>query len=247
MASVTVTGIEQLAKTFEAIPARLHLKVLSKGLVAAAEPMLKVARVNAAKFARSWELGGGRTMTVAGGSKRRTGPHLFASLGTRAKVFTYGQTSFVAAGAVYPAAAHAHLLEFGHRMVVGGTIKRIPPEGLTRFKVFRALRSGRGYWTYSSLRSTPGSAWTNEKVWMPRIGGGGVFAYLHGRPGTTPKSKRTGERGGGRVVGQVPGRPWMGPAFSSTQTQMLAAMVTVCNENIEKECAKVAKEFGGVV
>lgn len=80
------------------------------------KPLLSKSKANAKSILAA---------AMARGYKRRRGKHLFESIGSRLRVYTNKGTTFVAAGGLYREGGfHAHLVEFGHKVVSGGTMAR---------------------------------------------------------------------------------------------------------------------------
>lgn len=147
--TTVVVGIKELAKVFEQLPERLERKVLRAALKAGSKPLLTRARARAQRLARhEWRtLSTGKRLRVASWQDHdpSSRTHLFETLGTRPKTYTRSGVVYLAAGPMYAGGQHGHLVEHGHRMVVGGTVARIKGKaiGKTRYAKNRAL-TGRG-------------------------------------------------------------------------------------------------------
>ena len=169
--SATLTGGWALRRVLRMLPDRVYRKVVRQMTGRMATPIVKAAK---------------RNLEAVQSDKAR---------GVLAKNITKRNKTYIRLGAVvtvvgakWSEAPHAHLVEFGHRMVVGGTVERL-------------------------------------------------------RGGTTPLSKQTGKRGGGRVVGFVKAKPFMRPAFDSTKGQVMAIAERALRIGVEREAKKLAKTW----
>lgn len=113
---VKIEGIEELNKTLEQLGARMERKITRQALSKASTDFVRVARSNAKKILAD---------AMKKGYRRKKGEHLYKTLTKRVKTYAKNGVVFCAAGpAGSGRAPHKHLVEFGHRIVTGGTAER---------------------------------------------------------------------------------------------------------------------------
>jgi HK97 gp10 family phage protein len=168
--SATLTGDKELRAALNILPDRIYRKVVRQMTGKMATPIVSAAKRNL-KAVQSEKARG----VLAKGLRKKT------------KTYKADGSVVTIVGGKFPEAAHAHLVEFGHRMVVGGTVSRL------------------------------------KKQW------------------SASRSSRTGKRGGGRVVGFVPAKPFMRPAYDATKGQAMAIAEQALRVGIEREAKKLAK------
>ena len=173
---IGISGIQQITSTLNRLPDRLVNKVMRQAVRKGIKKFESAIRSNARGMLR-----GHGHIDAASIEKNII-----------TKVKTYGSTAtiFAIAGVARSAdraAPHAHLVEFGHRMVTRGTVERLNSE---------------------------------------RSAG---------------RSRRTGRRGGGRVIGFVPPVPFVRRAFDANAQGVKLAIVAEIGRGAEKEVAKMAK------
>ena len=163
-------GDKELLRALNLLPDRIYRKVVRQMTGRMATPVVKAAK---------------RNLKAVQSDKARG--VLVKNLRKKTKTYKADGAVVTLVGGKWPEAAHAHLVEFGHRMVVGGTVER--------------------------------------------LGGG-----------PTPVSKRTGVRGGGRVVGFVPAQPFIRRAFDATKGQAMAIAERALRVGVKREAKKLAKQ-----
>lgn len=131
---------------------------------------------------------------------------------------------------------YMHRRGFGAGVVIG------PRRGFTRI----AVRGRRGWRSarHGEMFSSPGGARAIKRTPANyahlveeghRIVVGGTAFRLGGkRAGKAARSLRTGMRGGGRVVGTVPGRGFMRRGWAAAQSAVYHAVVNALSEGIAK-------------
>jgi len=121
--AMTLEGVDKVNAVLRELGPRIERKVTRGAMSGAATPVVKAARANA------------RTHKRSGG--------LAKSAGKRVKTYTKNGVVYVAVGYLWKKGGyHGHLVEFGHRMVVGGTIRR--DSGRTAAKSKRTGKRGGG-------------------------------------------------------------------------------------------------------
>jgi hypothetical protein len=104
-----VLGEKELRAVLNELGPRIERKVTRGAMSDAAAPIVKAARGNAR-------------------ARKKTG-NLAKSAGKRVKSYAKDGVVYVAAGYLYTKGGfHGHLVEFGHRIAKGGTLKLIPQE-----------------------------------------------------------------------------------------------------------------------
>jgi len=110
MAKMKLTGVGETIKALDRLQQRVYKKTVSASLRKGAVIVARQARANARKIADPG---------------RDEGKHLHQTISRRTKRYNAGQTVYIAVGPKWPGGAHGYLVEYGHRMVVGGTVERI--------------------------------------------------------------------------------------------------------------------------
>lgn len=229
--TMKLEGIDSLIALLRQLPTNVAGKLVKPAMQEAGNLLKAQVRMRAYQQLQAAE---GR-----GYKRKKKGPHLYATAATRAKMYRKGETTFVAVGFDYKAGgSHAHLVEFGHRIVHGGTLNG----GITAAGA-RLLRShgfvkgdyagppvlhGRGKGKPRKLRG----AWKDTATGKVREGS--FFGKFFGG---------TRIRGGGKVGGMTKAYPILGPAFSQMQRPM---MIAIENElkKIEGEAVRLAGNVG---
>jgi hypothetical protein len=226
MASVAIEGLDGLIATLRALPPNVAGKLIKPAMQQAGDLLKEKTRQNAYKVLMAAE---------RLGYKRKTGRHLYETAATRAKTYRSGNTTFVAVGFDYTAGgSHAHLVEKGHAIVKGGTLKGITVAG-KRF--LHSQGWAQGDWVSGEVLhgKRKGQPRTTKGAWKFR--GGGIT--LSTAFGTHLYGKRIA--GGGRATGgRTSPKPMLGPAFDLMARPML---ITIENElrKIGVEAERLAK------
>ena len=112
--TATIAGAAELVKMLTQLGPRIERKITRGAMTMAATPVVRQIKANAKGM-------------VAGGAKRKHGkPHLYQTIGKRTKTYAKKGVVYVAVGPLYKLGGyHGHLVEFGHRIVKGGSIARI--------------------------------------------------------------------------------------------------------------------------
>ena len=190
---MVVMGDKQLATNLSALPVKIRLKVLRRAALFGCKPIASAARKLVPRSQAS----------DPGAGQKHLGQKLLAkSIGTVVRRYKTGGTYTAVVGprktggknipaTIDRRKGHGnigHLIESGHRIVVGGTTART---------------SGR-------------------------------------QAGQAAASRRTGQRGGGRVVGFVPGRAFMRLAFQQQQGPAMTRVRAEMAKGLQREAAKLA-------
>jgi HK97 gp10 family phage protein len=119
-----VMGERELRAVLNELGPRIERKITRGAMGAAAGPIVKAARKNA------------RARKITGG--------LAKSAGKRVKTYTKDGVVFVAAGYLWKQGGyHSHLVEFGHRIAKGGTLKRLGKHATGASKVTKLRGVGK--------------------------------------------------------------------------------------------------------
>ncbi len=113
-----VYGVEDLAAALGTLSERVQKNVVQKVMAAAMVPLMQEMRANIRRMTKeSNKPGRGRLHRAdAIGIKQARGRH----------------AAFGVVGPIYAIAPHAHLIEFGHRIVTGGTASRTTSTGIVK-------------------------------------------------------------------------------------------------------------------
>ncbi len=177
--AVTITGVKEMERSLRLLPERVSKRVVRKAVIKATSIFEDTIRskTSAVKDTGKFQASANkRIRTYAGGGV------VVGIAGYR--VFDLAKVG----GKLYPSNLDS-LLEFGHRVVVGGTVER--------------LESG----THKSLKAA--------------------------------KSKVTGKRGEGRVVGETKAFHVVRGSFDSTRFRVAGALNSEIAKGIEKEATKL--------
>ena len=207
---IKITGLEQLQENLKLLPQRVQNTVVRDALEAGGAVIAFAARMGAYRILR---------MAESWGYKRKKGKHLYETIGTRAKMYRQGVTSFLAVGPLYKEGGyHGHLIEFGHRIVRGGTLSKpgimpgITARGKRQLKTLGVVYKRRRWQTISGKV-------IGKKMGMKYRG----FAI----------------RGGGIAGGMTKPRRFMAPAFDSRKYQALDKITAMMEKGIAREAAKL--------
>jgi HK97 gp10 family phage protein len=113
--TVKLEGAEELIEHLKTLGPKIERKVVRGAISKASTLYVRAARKNARRILRQAEKKGYR---------RKQGQHLYETIAKRIKTYVKNGVVFCASGPRAKLAPHAHLLEFGHRIVVGGSVKR---------------------------------------------------------------------------------------------------------------------------
>lgn len=250
----TVSGLPELKAGLEALRYRVQNKVVRKALEAAAVPITAAATANALRHRRQAEVRG---------YKDKDTLQLNRTIGTRVKTYRRGGTLFLAAGPLYKMGGyHGHLVEFGHRIVKGGTLAEggHTPGMSAAGKLWLrkvGLRAER-----ESVESLSRNKKRGKRKWVTkwRYRAEGVPGFnlprMHMRfgqdydPEDLARRYEVRLRGGGRVIrkgffgraARTKAYPYMAPAFAATKAAALSIFLEECKRGID-EAAKDAKNL----
>lgn len=115
--TVDILGLEETLAALKTLGAQVEREATKPAIQAGANVVTVVARAEAKKHSPG---AAERKIT-----RKMTDPHLFEKVAFRLRTYQKGNVVFAAVGEEAKGAQHAHLVEFGHRMVVGGSVARI--------------------------------------------------------------------------------------------------------------------------
>ncbi|MFA5234972.1 MAG: HK97 gp10 family phage protein [Sulfurimonas sp.] len=241
-----IEGLDALLKVLQQLPPNVSGKLVKPAMREAGDMLAGELHRNAYKQ---------RVAAEGRGYKDRDNIQLNKTAGTRAKVYRKGSGFYVAVGFDYSkGGSHGHLVEFGHRIVRGGTLAgegRTP--GITAAGI-RFMRS-KGFikGTYESGKVLHGKRKGKPRMVSGFAKGGNV--YKSSDIGMTVMGRQV--RGGGRVVmkagaGLLSGGmrtkpcPMLGPAWETMKRPM---MIAIENElrKIERTAVRLAGNVRGGV
>jgi hypothetical protein len=148
-----------------------------------------------------------------------------------------------------PGGYHGYLVEMGHRMVVGGSVTRLrgrsriaPIEAKGKVYTWKAYIAGRSQYRsrikrlreYLAKRGAAYAMLGRDAERQAR--GGGMTELLRGAIETGGMYRQaSGRRGRGRVVGNVRGYPFLGPAWTAARGTVLRILEQYIAGGIIKE------------
>ena len=111
MGGMKLTGERRLLRSLKALPDRVYRKAVRQTMGRAATPVVKAARRAAKRHANP---------------KRTEGKHLFQTIAKRTRTYQTKGVIYTTVGPTWPAGAHGHLVEFGHRLPDGRMARAFP-------------------------------------------------------------------------------------------------------------------------
>lgn len=170
--------------------------------------------------------------------RKKPGPHLSDTTKTRAKTYRKGGTLFVAIGfsRIDGGGYHAHLVEYGHRSVKGGTLSTDKGMNAAGERFLKSLG-----WTKGDHES--GTVLRGRNKGKPKILKGAWKLGNEVKRGKAFGALYLGKRlrGGGKLTGtRTKAYPMLGPAWQRMARPML---ITIENElrKIGPEAVRLAK------
>lgn len=127
---ISQTGLDEIESQLARIPMKMRERAMARGFERGGKIIAERAKQLRPK-------GGPRT-----GVKRHH-KHLRDTIGVVVRHYGYGVWLTVV-GPQHPAGAHGHLVEHGHRMVVGGSVKPLPGSQRVSAPTARGGRTGKG-------------------------------------------------------------------------------------------------------
>ena len=233
-----VEGIEPLMNVLRKLPTNVAGKLVKPAMREAGKLLQGQLRSNAIK-----QLAG----ATSRGYKRKSGKHLSASTGTRAKMYRKGTSVFVAVGFAYKEGGyHGHLVELGHQNVKGGTLsvqgrkagvtaagnRWLAQHGLEKALMPKFVLRGKNKGKLRKDKGVAGYQYVGQKAWL------GMAPGKFYKVGDRVFGRKI--RGGGKASGgRTRAYPMLGPAF---QTMARPMLITVENElkKIEAEAVRLA-------
>lgn len=234
--TVQIEGVDGIVALLRKLPSNVAGKLVKPAMQRAGQMLTDKLHWNALQ-----QLQGAR----ARGYKDRDAFSLYKTAAARTKTYRSGNTTFVAVGFSYKAGGyHGHLVEFGHRIVRGGTLPHGGSEGDLTAAGKRWLTAQgwvKGNYTGSLVLH-------GRRKGKPRIIRGGWRDASTGKTvsGSFFGKKYLGRqiRGGGVATGGMTRKyPMLGPAFQVMQGPMLAA-IEIELKKIGPEAERLAKNVG---
>jgi len=194
---VHVTGLDGITAMLQGLPAEMRANIVAEGVKRGARPMEIAAKRFAKRSERTGRLRNSITTIVRKYPANGTAVAIMGPV-----VEGWGKSQFKRAtkGVTTPAVKYAHLVEFGHNIAKGGSLR---PE-------------------YNRVLTVVG---TTSK-------GKAIKRWKRGSVKTAAK---------GRVGGWVPAKPFMRPAFATTQSQVLSELYKGIEAGVEKTRTKLIK------
>lgn len=192
-------------------------------------------------------------------SERRNTGNLSQSIQVRTKRYQNGMVAWAGVG---PATStpykgyHGFLVEFGHRIVVGGTVNRLDKLGRERantaavykpgsrfaMKIYLGTQSRYRKRTRALFRMLRKEGATIEELLsrlnFERLSGEKTKLGSLARQTGAIYEKRVGTRGGGRILGRVPAYPFVGPSFRQVEHATNTTLIRELERRIKTELSK---------
>jgi len=251
---VVIRGLPEMQRALELIPKNIARGVVQDALSAGSQVICFAGKMNAYHILRQAE---------ARGYRREKGQHLYETIGIRLKSYRAGTTQYIAAGPLYKEGGyHGHLVEFGHRIVKGGSMANKRGPGAITAAGARVLKSfgfkrgnykimsvgrkagarmitARGSWKYKPNKKQADDLTITTAVafFRKHVKASGKNIWEGRAIGEFAFGKRI--RGGGRAVGQTKPHPFMSTAFNSKKRQAMDTITQLIAKGVEREAAKI--------
>lgn len=118
MAGFAVFGVEDLAAALSSLPERVEKTVVLKAIEDATFPLVREMRAEV------------RRQTKESDKPGRGRLHRPEAIGVVQRKYRHAVLNVI--GPLYSIAPHAHLVEFGHRIVTGGSASRVTSTGIAK-------------------------------------------------------------------------------------------------------------------